>query len=76
MSIFFMSISGCGGSHDLSWKLSNAERLVSMMGRKVGPIGCDLMVEKDDQKVRCLISTSFWTLKFGGRSEMDVRRST
>merc|ERR1712122_383288 len=24
------------------------------------------MVEKDDQKVRCLISTNFWTLKFGG----------
>ena len=46
------------------------ERLVSMMGRNVGPIGCDLMVEKGDQKVRCLISTSFWTLKFGRGGEV------
>ena len=56
-----MSISGYESSHEFWREQCDEELLVSMMGRKVGPIGCDLMVVKDDQKVRCRISTTFWT---------------
>ena len=52
-----MSISRYESSQVFSRVQFDAERLVSMMGRNVGPIGCDLMVEKGNQKVRFLISS-------------------
>ena len=41
------------------------------MIRNVGPIGCDLMVEKDEQKVRCVISINLLDIEIWGEGGVE-----